>query len=123
MCRPARVVIRESRTDIGGQPHVVAGRISLASQDVHDSSLVHASFAGTMSDSDVWRVRLRPSGYGATAFAWLAEPKLTLRQSRALAKAGAEGGTRTPTVLLPPAPQAGEFGRLEWIDADPLNGS
>jgi len=23
-------------------------------------------------------VRLRPSGYGATAFAWLAEPKLTL---------------------------------------------
>jgi hypothetical protein len=25
-------------------------------------------------------VRLRPSGYGATAFAWLAEPKLTLRK-------------------------------------------
>jgi hypothetical protein len=27
--------------------------------------------------------RLRPSGYGAAAFDWLAEPKLTLRRSRA----------------------------------------
>ena len=28
-------------------------------------------------------VRLRPSGYGATAFAWLAEPQLTLDDSQA----------------------------------------
>jgi len=27
--------------------------------------------------------RLRPSGSGAAAFAWLAEPKLTLRRSHA----------------------------------------
>ena len=68
--RTPRVVVREPRMDIGGQTHVVAGRISLASQNVHDASFVHAdSFAGTMPDSDVWRVRLRPSGYGATDFA------------------------------------------------------
>jgi len=47
-------------------------------------------------------VRLRPSGYGATAFVWLAEPKLTLRHLQALAKAGAEERTRTFTVLPPP---------------------
>ena len=98
MCRRARVVIRKSRTDVRGQPHVVAGRISVASQNVHDASFVHAdSLAGTMPDSglesppspfglrrDSLRVacravRLRPSGYGATVFAWLAEPKLTPR--------------------------------------------
>jgi proton glutamate symport protein len=46
----------------------------------------------------LWRVRLRPSGSGATAFAWLAEPKLTRGRSRALAKAGAE--ERTTLALL-----------------------
>ena len=55
-----------------------ATRQGLASQNVHDASFVHAdSLAGTMPIL-CGEVRLRPSGYGATAFVWL-EPKLTLR--------------------------------------------
>src|SRR5688500_17075542 len=97
--------------------------ISLASQDVHDASFVHGdSFAGTMPDSDVGGPpsRLRRFG-GQTTHAGFAETKLARPARRA--KSGAEGGTRTPTVLLPPAPQAGEFSALQWIGADPANGS
>ena len=36
---------------------------------------------------------------------------------------GAEGGTRTPTTLRPPAPQAGSFAVLMWTGADSIDGS
>ena len=41
---------------------------------------------------------------GLRGKSWLAEPKLACLSNPD--KGGAEGGTRTPTVLLPPAPQA-----------------
>ena len=53
-------------------------------------------------------VRLRSAERRRTAFAgsrWLASR--SRERSERIAKAGAEGGTRTPTRLLPPAPQAG----------------
>ena len=42
-----------------------------------------------------WESPLRPLGFAATGFAWLAWPKLTLRRSLACAKAGAPGRIRT----------------------------
>ena len=60
--------------------------------------------------------------YGATAFVWLAEPKLMLRHLQALAKAGAEERTRTFTPLRAPAPQTGGLAVLTRTEAYPADG-
>src|SRR5262245_20454913 len=57
-----------------------------------------------------------------SAAQWLAQD---IRREEGLAMSesnGAEGGTRTPTVLLPPAPQASGFAMVARIDAYPADG-
>src|SRR5688500_1399231 len=97
--------------------------ISLASQDVHDASFVHGdSFAGTMPDSDVGGPPSRLCCLGGQAAgAGCVETEVARPARRA--RAGGEGGHRIATVLLPPAPRAGGFCALQWIGADPANGS
>src|SRR5688500_8608587 len=107
------------------QARIQVGRVSNVKTVIAASEDVHPRHRTTMTS---WTIavqaeRRKRNGL-STRSARSRHHSPATREACARAQAessGAEGGTRTPTVLLPPAPQAGEFATRERIDSHPAD--